>query len=385
MTPRPFRAAAAVPLLAAAAAQAQFPTDAAGPVPILSNDFPALNAINERARGCATLVNRHGEPDHPTTDHQVPALTANPAEYTVRFGANGSMTALLTAGHLRPMDEYMAKYGQDLQPSQMIEIDGKGMASALMANPGIAPPQTSVEVIAAAQAIRAGGKMPNPFGLASAPGWELGQEKPDLAVWLRMGHVPIPAVKAVIALVKGSAPSCPALPWLTLMHTASDDRIGPFIKGDERAAQAFGDAEAAHTTVARKAGLIRQRRAGWAADPAPSHLCPVHPVPDGNQGRCRHDGRDECRDTAGPVQWLWHLFRRSASCIGGTERDLVRRARCRHRRGADPEPAVPPGPAVHAGLYDRRCRRALAGWLRCRSPSCPAGRAAGSFMSRYCR
>ena len=54
MTPRPFIAAATAILLAAGAAQAQFPTDAAGPVPILSNDVPALNAINERARGCAT-------------------------------------------------------------------------------------------------------------------------------------------------------------------------------------------------------------------------------------------------------------------------------------------------------------------------------------------
>ena len=122
------------------------------------------------------------------TDLQVPALTANPAEYTVKFGANGSMTALLTAGLMRPLDEYVANYGQDLQPSQLIKIDGKVMAIAFMANAehffdredvlaeaGIAPPRTWDEVIAAAEAIRAGGKMQNPLGLAYAPGWELGQ------------------------------------------------------------------------------------------------------------------------------------------------------------------------------------------------------------------
>ena len=80
MTPRPFIAAATAVLLAAAAAQAQCPTDAAGSVRILSNDFPALNAINERAISCATptlTVTANQTTQH--TDLQVPALTANPA------------------------------------------------------------------------------------------------------------------------------------------------------------------------------------------------------------------------------------------------------------------------------------------------------------------
>ena len=412
MTPRPFIAAATAILLAAGAAQAQCPTDAAGSVRILSNDFPALNAINERAISCATptlTVTANQTTQH--TDLQVPALTANPAEYTVKFGANGSMTALLTAGLMRPLDEYVAKYGQDLQPSQLIKIDGKVMAIAFMANAehffyredvlaeaGIAPPQTWDDVIAAAEAIRAGGKMPNPLGLAYAPGWELGQgfvnlylgqdgeffqpgtampsinnakgikaletmkalagymgpdyltwssdalaplleantiamtnfwgseasevlpgtekaptvapmmrlsaapsmagynhpattiwwdgfgiarnisdadaeatfrvmmhaispelaqEKPDLAVWLIKGYMPTPAAEGVIASVKGGAPSYPTVPYMNLIHTAIDDSIVDFMKGDESAEQALADAEAAYTTAAREAGFIQ--------------------------------------------------------------------------------------------------------------------------------
>jgi multiple sugar transport system substrate-binding protein len=189
MTARHVFAATVAALLSGTAAFAECPADATGSVRILGNDFPALQAIAERARSCATdtlevttnLTTQH-------VDLQVPALTANPAEYSVKFGANGSMTALLTAGLLRPLDDLVARYGQDLQPSQLIRIDGQVMAIAFMANAehffyredvlaeaGIAPPETWEDVIAAGEAIRASGRMQNPVALAYAPGWELGQ------------------------------------------------------------------------------------------------------------------------------------------------------------------------------------------------------------------
>jgi multiple sugar transport system substrate-binding protein len=412
MTPHSLFAAAAAILLAAAPGWAECPADATGSVRILSNDFPALNAINERALSCATdtlKVTANQTTQH--TDLQVPALTANPAEYTVKFGANGSMTALLTAGLIRPLDDLVAKYGQDLQPSQLIKIDGKVMAIAFMANAehfffredvladaGVAPPKTWDDVIAAAGAIRAKGKMQNPLGLAYAPGWELGQgfvnlylgqdgeffqpgsalpainnekgikaletmkalagfmgpdyltwssdalvplleantialtnfwgseasevlpgtekaptvapmmrlaaapsmagydhpattiwwdgfgiaknipdedaeatfrvmmhaiapelaqEKPELAVWLIKGYVPTPAAEGVIASVQGGAPSYPTVPYMNLIHTAIDDNIVGFMKGEESAEQALADAEAAYTTAAREAGFIQ--------------------------------------------------------------------------------------------------------------------------------
>jgi multiple sugar transport system substrate-binding protein len=180
---------AAVAFLAAPAAWAACPADATGRVAILANDFPALRAIVERAEACATdalAVTANQTSTH--ADLQVAALTADPAEYTVKFGANGSLTTLLTAGLLRPLDDLVARYGQDLQESQLIRIDGQVMAVAFMANAehffyredilaqaGVAPPQTWDEVLAAAEAIRAQGIMENPLALAYAPGWELGQ------------------------------------------------------------------------------------------------------------------------------------------------------------------------------------------------------------------
>jgi multiple sugar transport system substrate-binding protein len=175
--------------LAVPMARAECPADATGRVAILSNDFPALHAIVERATACATdglAVTANQTTTH--VDLQVPALTANPAEYTVKFGANGSLTALLSAGLVRPLDDLVAAYGQDLQESQLIRIDGQVMAIAFMANAehffyredvlaqaGVEPPETWDDVLAAAEAIRAQGIMENPVALAYAPGWELGQ------------------------------------------------------------------------------------------------------------------------------------------------------------------------------------------------------------------
>jgi ABC-type glycerol-3-phosphate transport system substrate-binding protein len=86
------------------------------------------------------------------------------------------------------MDDLVAEYGQELQPNQLIKIDGKVMAIAFMANAehfffredvlsqaGVEPPKTWDEVLAAAEALRSQGVMENPIALAYKPGWELGQ------------------------------------------------------------------------------------------------------------------------------------------------------------------------------------------------------------------
>ncbi|MES2551808.1 MAG: sugar ABC transporter substrate-binding protein, partial [Pseudomonadota bacterium] len=72
-----------------------------------------------------------------TAEHkniQGPALTVNPAEYTVAVVANNSIVPLLNDDLIRPLDDLVAKYGQSLQPNQLIKIDGKVMAIAFMGN-----------------------------------------------------------------------------------------------------------------------------------------------------------------------------------------------------------------------------------------------------------
>jgi ABC-type glycerol-3-phosphate transport system substrate-binding protein len=157
---------------------------------ILSNDFPALHAVNARAQECVAdgtefVLNQ-------TSEHkniQVPALQANPAEYTVAVVANGSIVPLLNEGLVRPLDDLVAKHGASLKPNQLIKVNGQTMAVAFMANSqhlfyrkdilaeaGLEPPTTYEEVLAAAEAIKNQGLMDHPLTLNTAVGWHLGEE-----------------------------------------------------------------------------------------------------------------------------------------------------------------------------------------------------------------
>jgi multiple sugar transport system substrate-binding protein len=162
----------------------------AGSVRILSNDFPALNVVNAAAASCATdavTVTTNATAEHKNI--QGPALTANPAEYTVAVVANNSIVPLLNDGLIRPLDDLVAQYGQSLQPNQLIKIDGKVMAIAFMGNgqhlfyrkdilekAGIAVPTSYEEVLAAAKAIKDAGLMEYPLGASDKPGWDLAAE-----------------------------------------------------------------------------------------------------------------------------------------------------------------------------------------------------------------
>ncbi|MFO1105271.1 MAG: extracellular solute-binding protein [Amaricoccus sp.] len=162
-----------------------------GSVRILSNDFPALGVVNAAAETCASptvtvTVNQ-------TAEHQslqVPALTANPATYSVAVVANDSIVPLLNGGLIRPLDDLVAQYGQDIQPSELVKIDGKVMAIAfqinaqhlwlrpdILAQAGITEqPKTYEDVLAAAEAIRSKGILKNPLAASDKPGWNLAAE-----------------------------------------------------------------------------------------------------------------------------------------------------------------------------------------------------------------
>lgn len=161
-----------------------------GSVRILSNDFPALHIIAERAEQCAgggVEVTKNQTAEHKTI--QVPALTTDPASYTVAMIANGSVIPLLNAGLARPLDDLVAAYGQDIQDSQLIRVDGRIMAIAFMANSqhaywrksvleqaGLEPPKTYEEVIENARILRDQGIMENPLAANFMPGWDLAEE-----------------------------------------------------------------------------------------------------------------------------------------------------------------------------------------------------------------
>lgn len=163
--------------------------EGAGSVRILSNDFTALHLIAERAEACASdavEVTKNQTSEH--RNIQVASLTANPATYTVAVIANSSLVPLLGEGLVRPLDDLVAKYGQQLLPRQLIKIDGKIMAVAFMANAqhfayrkdileenDIAVPATYEEVLAAAEKLKAAGQE-TPFLANFKSGWHVGEE-----------------------------------------------------------------------------------------------------------------------------------------------------------------------------------------------------------------
>ena len=80
----------------------------------------------------------------------------------------------------------MAKYGQNLNPNQLIKIDGKIMGIAMSVNNqhlmyrkdifdnlGISEPKTHDDVLAAAEKIKAANVVDYPFGAAYKSGWNL--------------------------------------------------------------------------------------------------------------------------------------------------------------------------------------------------------------------
>ena len=162
----------------------------AGSVRILSNDFEALRVINDAAAKCAAgtvTVTANATAEHKNI--QGPALSANPAEYTVAMVANNSIVPLLNDGLIRPLDDLVAKYGASLKPNQLIKIDGKIMAVAFMGNgqhlfyrkdilekAGLDVPKTYEDVLADAQVIKDKGLMEYPLAASDKPGWDLAAE-----------------------------------------------------------------------------------------------------------------------------------------------------------------------------------------------------------------
>ena len=158
---------------------------------ILASDFPAIHAVagtaEENCAGGAAEFSRN----HTTEARQImnAALTPNPAEYTSVIVANSTLTQLMNDGLVRPLNDLVDKYGQNIPDNLKIAIDGNVMAIAFMANSqhlfsrtdilaeaGIdSVPGTYDEVLAAAEAIRAAGIMEYPIVMNMKTGWNVGE------------------------------------------------------------------------------------------------------------------------------------------------------------------------------------------------------------------
>lgn len=156
------------------------------PLKSLSAGFEAWKAVTDAMGECG---NFEASLDQEFREKQPEAFAANPSLYQIGGVANGTMIPLLNAGTIRPLDDLVAKYGQNLTPNQLIKIDGQTMAIAMMVNAqhlmyredilndlGIAVPTTYAEVLAAAEKIKAAGVVDYPLGGTFKTGWNLGEE-----------------------------------------------------------------------------------------------------------------------------------------------------------------------------------------------------------------
>ncbi|SEU09485.1 ABC transporter substrate-binding protein [Paracoccus homiensis] len=156
------------------------------PVKSLTAGFEAWKAATDAMAECG---NFQASLDQEFKEKQPEAFAANPALYQIGGVANETMIPLLNAGTIRPLDDLVEKYGQNLTPNQLIAVDGKIMAIAMMVNAqhlmyrediladlGIEEPKTYADVLAAAEKIKAAGVVEYPLGGTFATGWNLAQE-----------------------------------------------------------------------------------------------------------------------------------------------------------------------------------------------------------------
>jgi len=152
----------------------------------LSAGFEAWKAVTDAMGECG---NFDASLDQEFREKQPEAFAANPSLYQIGGVANATMIPLLNAGTIRPLDDLVAKFGQNLTPNQLIKVNGEIMAIAMMVNAqhlmyrqdilddlDLAVPTTYAEVLAAAEKIQAAGVVDYPLGGTFKTGWNLGEE-----------------------------------------------------------------------------------------------------------------------------------------------------------------------------------------------------------------
>ncbi|MGA1484893.1 MAG: ABC transporter substrate-binding protein, partial [bacterium] len=155
-------------------------------VSLLANSFAAWKAVSEAMEECG---NFEAELDSEFQNKQPDAFAANPALYQLGGVSNGSIEPMLAAGTIRPLDDLVAKYGKHLQPNQLVRINGKIMAIAMMVNNqhlmyredifsqlGIDAPTNHYELMAAADKVAAAGTVDYALGGTFKAGWNLAEE-----------------------------------------------------------------------------------------------------------------------------------------------------------------------------------------------------------------
>jgi ABC-type glycerol-3-phosphate transport system substrate-binding protein len=156
------------------------------PLKSLSAGFAAWKDVTAAMAECG---NFSAELDQEFANKLPQALASDPALYQIAGVSADSVVPLLNAGTIRPLDDLVAKYGQQLSPNQLIKLDGKVRVIGMMVNAQnlfyradildqlkIPVPTTYDEVLAAAQRIRDAKAVDYPLGATMKSGWNLAEE-----------------------------------------------------------------------------------------------------------------------------------------------------------------------------------------------------------------
>ena len=152
----------------------------------LTAGFEAWKAVTDAMAECG---NFEANLDQEFREKQPEAFAADPSLYHIGGVANATMIPLLNAGTIRPLNDLVEKYGQQLKPNQLITVDGDIMAIAMMVNNqhlmyredilsdlDLAVPTTYDEMLEAAAVIEEAGVVQYPLGGIFKAGWNLGEE-----------------------------------------------------------------------------------------------------------------------------------------------------------------------------------------------------------------
>ena len=155
-------------------------------IKMLSAGFEAWKAVADAMGECG---NFQAELDQEFRTKQSPAFAASPSLYHLGGVSNGTITPLINDDTIRPLDDLVEQYGQDLTPNQLIRVDGKVIAIAMMVNTqhlmyrkdildelGIAVPTSWDEVLDASAKIKEAGVVDYPLGATMKSGWDLAQD-----------------------------------------------------------------------------------------------------------------------------------------------------------------------------------------------------------------
>ncbi|MEM7441891.1 MAG: extracellular solute-binding protein [Pseudomonadota bacterium] len=156
------------------------------PISSLSAGFEAWYAVTDAMAECG---NFEAELDQEFRTKQPTGFAADPSLYHIGGVANGTLVPLLNDGTIRPLNDLVEQYGEQLTPNQLISIDGDIMAIAMMVNTqhlmyrqdifdelGLEVPTTYDEMLETAAAIQEAGVVDYPVGGTYRTGWNLAEE-----------------------------------------------------------------------------------------------------------------------------------------------------------------------------------------------------------------